>query len=225
MIRLNMIVEGQTEEAFVNRLLKPLLAFRDVFVAVRCVETGRRGHKIFRGGLLNYEKAKKDIALWMKEDQGADARFTTMFDLYRLPDNFPCTEKARAQSNINDKVQILENGFAASINENRFFPYIQLHEFEALLFSDIEKMSFYYPDQKAEIKRLVEQSKQFENPEYINEGPTTAPSKRIISEFPSYEGDKASAGPEVATQIGLPTIRVKCPHFNFWLTKLEGLKS
>ncbi len=225
MIRLNMIVEGQTEEAFVNRLLKPLLAYRDVFVAVRCVETGRRGHKIFRGGLLNYEKAKKDITLWMKEDQGADARFTTMFDLYRLPDNFPNTEKARVQSNINDKVQTLEKGFAESVNDHRFFSYIQLHEFEALLFSDIEKMSFYYPDQKSEIKRLVEQSKQFENPEHINDGPSTAPSKRIICELHSYEGDKASAGPEVATQIGLTTIRAKCPHFNSWLAHLEELNN
>ena len=225
MIRLNMIAEGQTEEAFVNRLLKPHLAFRDVFVAVRCVETGRRGNKIYRGGLLNYEKARKDISLWMKEDQDTDARFTTMFDLYRLPDNFPCTENARQQTDIYNKVQILEGSFAQSINEHRFIPYIQLHEFEALLFSDIEKLSFYYPDQKPNISKLVEQSTQFANPEHINDGPTTSPSKRIIRELSSYYGDKASAGPEVATQIGLPTIRAKCPHFNSWLTHLEGLNN
>lgn len=223
MVRLNMIVEGQTEEAFVNRLLKPLLANRNVFVAVRCVETGRRGHKIFRGGLLNYEKAKKDITLWMKEDQGADAKFTTMFDLYRLPDNFPSAAKARQQTNINDRLKILEDSFAQSINDHRFIPYIQLHEFEALLFSDIEKLSFYYPDQKSNINKLVEQSKKFANPEHINDGPTTSPSKRIIHELNSYDGDKASAGPEVATQIGLATIRAKCPHFNFWLSQLEEL--
>lgn len=222
MVRLNIIVEGQLSLIACSSPTWLTRMYLLLYVALRLVAVA---NKIYRGGLLNYAKAKKDITLWMKEDQGADARFTTMFDLYRLPDNFPNAEKARQQTNINDKVQILESNFAQSINDHRFIPYIQLHEFETLLFSDIEKMSFYYPDQKLEIRRLVEQTKQFDNPECINDGPTTAPSKRIISELHSYDGDKASAGPEIATQIGLATIRAKCPHFNSWLMHLEALNN
>lgn len=88
MIRLHIIAEGQTEETFVNNILCEHLGSFNISTDVRCVETGRRQNKIYRGGLLDYEKAKKDLELWLKHDQKTDARFTTMFDLYALPDNF-----------------------------------------------------------------------------------------------------------------------------------------
>ncbi len=84
MIRLNMIVEGQTEEAFVNLVLVDHLGHFGISTSIRCVETGRKKNQIFRGGMISYKKAKKDISLWMKEDRKPDAFFTTMFDLYAL---------------------------------------------------------------------------------------------------------------------------------------------
>src|SRR4051794_38026413 len=96
MIRLNVIVEGQTEEAFVNRVLTPHLSNLNVFPSCRCVETRRdkRAHRVYRGGLMDYQKARGDVLRWIKEDQGDDARFTTMVDLYALPANFPAREQA-----------------------------------------------------------------------------------------------------------------------------------
>ena len=70
MIRLNIVAEGQTEESFVNNVLKRHLAFFNVFTSVRCIETSRSRHysKIYRGGFMKYSKLKNDIELWMKQD-------------------------------------------------------------------------------------------------------------------------------------------------------------
>ena len=63
----------------------------------------------------------------------------------------------------------------------------------------------------------------YDNPELINEGGTTAPSKRIISEIPEYEGMKPAAGPLVVQRIGLANLRSKCRHFGEWVNRLESL--
>jgi hypothetical protein len=60
-------------------------------------------------------------------------------------------------------------------------------------------------------------------PEEINEGATTAPSKRIIRHLPVYERSKVRVGAAAAAAIGLPALREKCPHFNDWLSRLESL--
>ena len=108
------------------------------------------------------------------------------------------------------------------ISDQRFVPYLQLHEFEALLFSDPEKLEERFDRHSTEIRRLVQIAEQ-SNPELINDGIETAPSKRIIREIPEYESDKASSGPIVAERIGLTTLRMKCLHFSEWIGKLEAL--
>lgn len=95
MKRLHITAEGQTEEAFVNQTLKQHLAQYSVYADVRCVLTSLRRYKEFRGGMTNYDKAKEDILRWLKEEQNnTDVAFTTMFDYYALPDDFPGCEEA-----------------------------------------------------------------------------------------------------------------------------------
>jgi hypothetical protein len=89
MIRLHVVAEGQTEEEFVNTVLSLHLGAFDISTDVRCVETSRDRRGIHRGGMLDYRRAKRDLTFWMREDRRADAFFTTMFDLYALPDDFP----------------------------------------------------------------------------------------------------------------------------------------
>lgn len=84
MIRLHFVVEGQTEEEFVNQLLAEHLAPHEVICDARCVLTSRQGYRQFRGGVSKYSQVQRDLQLWMKEDQAADARFTTMIDLSRI---------------------------------------------------------------------------------------------------------------------------------------------
>jgi hypothetical protein len=205
--------------------LEPHLAERKVFSAVRCVETSRdkKRHKVYRGGLLDFDRAKNDLWRWMKEDQKPDAWFTTMFDLYALPPTFPEFEEARRSATPMKRVECLEEAFRKAINHPRFIPYIQLHEFEAFLLVDPSKFDWEFIDQDAAITRLVALAAQFDTPEAIDDGAATAPSKRIIEEIPEYEFRKSSAGPIIAAKIGLPLLRQKCPHFQKWLERLEVL--
>ena len=223
-IRLNFIVEGQTEETFVNNTIAPWLAMRAIWASARCVLTRRMGATKYRGGIGKYIQAKKDIATWMKQDRGSDARFTTMFDLYALPGDFPGYEEAMQVQDPRDRVRVLENALTKDIPDPRFIPYIQLHEFEALLLSDPQKLGVQFSDRDVGMRRLVEMARGFGSPELTDDGVETAPSKRIIGEIPEYAGRKASAGPIAAGHIGLATLRSKCEHFGRWLEKLEALQ-
>ena len=53
MTRLNLIVEGETEESFVKGVLTPFLSSQEVFPVARLVETSRKRGQIYRGGLVN----------------------------------------------------------------------------------------------------------------------------------------------------------------------------
>lgn len=223
-IRLHFIVEGQTEETFVNQILRPHLAELFIWADARCVMTGHKRGIKHRGGISSYAKAKSDIRAWMREDQNRDARFTTMFDLYGLPTDFPGYGDAVRIPDPYRRVEILEGALRDDISDWRFIPYFQLHEFEALLLSDPQKLESQFYDRSSEIQRLGEMASRFDSPERINDGTDTAPSKRIIHEIPEYGDMKASAGPIVASKIGLPTLRLKCGHFGEWLGKLEALR-
>ena len=222
-IRLNFTVEGQTEETFINRLLKPHLAYRSVWASARCVLTGRKRRVEHRGGMTTYQHARNDIARWMLEDQNPDARFTTMFDLYALPSDFPGYQDSLNASDPYGRVSVLEDALREDLDDRRFIPYIQLHEFETLLLADPQKLDSQFYDRELEIENLVKIVCEFTSPELIDDGPDTAPSKRIIAEIPEYDGMKVSAGPIVAERIGLPTLRAKCEHFSGWLDRLESL--
>ena len=221
-MRLNFIVEGQTEETFVNRTLKPHLGGFSVGASVRVVTTRRTRGRKYRGGLTTYAKARNDITRWLRQDRNPDVRFTTMFDLYGLPPDFPGYEAA-ANDDPRRRVEALEDALKEDIGDERFIPYIQLHEFETLLLSDPEKLHAQFDGAAGGIARLATAVARFPSPEHVNDGAATAPSKRIIHEIPEYEGRKTSAGPITAAKIGLPTLRAKCAHFAEWLTKLENL--
>ena len=224
-VRLNFIVEGQTEEAFVRRILRLHLAEANVFAAVRCVMTSRRRGFKHRGGIRKYAQARRDVTNWMSEDRNSDVRFTTMFDLYGLPQDFPGYENASRAGDPYERIGILEDALKEDISDFRFIPYLQLHEFEALLLADPCKLEVQFPDRKDEICRLIETVASFESPELVNDRKDTAPSKRIIREIPEYEGMKVSAGPVVAGTIGLNILRSTCRHFGEWLGKLEALSN
>lgn len=61
----------------------------------------------------------------------------------------------------------------------------------------------------------------FSTPEDIDDGPDTAPSKRIGGVYPAYR--KVIDGELAARKIGIDKMRIECPHFNAWLKRLERL--
>jgi hypothetical protein len=227
-VRVNMIVEGQTEETFVQDLLEDYFAHYGIYISKRCIETGRvssrsvelgqKGPRTFKGGMSSYKKAKKDIKRWLRENKSAF--LTTMFDLYALPNDFPNYKQSQSITDPYKRVGQLENGLARDIGNLHFIPYIQLHEFEGLLFSNVEAidtvLSLYGNGSK--LSQLRDIRSKFKTPEEIDQGATTAPSKRLLSLYTGY--DKIAFGPLIAKEIGLDTIRNECPHFNKWMTSL-----
>jgi hypothetical protein len=113
-IRLHVTAEWQTEQTFVKRILAFYLAPFNISTDARSVLTSKDNkiHKEYRGGLLSYQKAKMDIITWMKEDKHPECRFTTMFDLYALPDDFPGYQIAKNIKDPYKKVSYLEQAFA-----------------------------------------------------------------------------------------------------------------
>lgn len=221
-IRLHVTGEGQTEEAFVRYILTPHLSQFHVYTDARCVLTSKDKKKCkeYRGGLISYQKAKADICAWIKEDNNSECRFTTMFDLYALSEDFPQFNEAARQLDPYQKVHILEKALADDIGDRRFVPYIQLHEFETLILADPQKLEWEYLEHDDPIQKLLEMVKGC-NPELINDGRETAPSKRLLNNIPEY--DKVTCGVSVVGKIGLSTLRERCTHFREWLEKLESL--
>jgi len=223
-IHINIVVEGQTEETFVRQVLADDLGSQSIFITSRSVQTGAKHGKIYRGGLGRgnvYDKLKRDVKKWLSQHQSAFV--TTMIDLYALPKNFPGFDDAQKILDPYEKVRALENEFAADINNLRFIPYIQLHEFEGLLFSDVQVVDQVLALQSvSQLPSLKDIRANFPSPEQVDDGENTAPSKRLVKLFPGY--DKTAFGPLIAERIGLEIIRRECSHFNEWLTKLETLE-
>ncbi len=227
MKNLHIIVEGSSEETFVNDVLVKHFAALSIFLSTRRIKTGwdRIKNKPAKGGLLKYIKFRNDVLRWIESDRGrANTFYTSFIDLYAFPKDSesPYTQQIQSIADPYQKITALEAAIGQDINHPTFIPYVQLHEFEALLLVDPDRLLTMYPDGQTGITRLKRDIGQT-NPEEINESPETAPSKRIIQYLPDYEGQKAQVGPLVAEDIGLNLLRQKCPHFNDWINKLENI--
>lgn len=219
MIRLNMTVEGQTEQRFAETVLVPHLAQFQVYLnPPRFVSMKRRTTKnIPKGGLDKFANTLEDMRLWMKEDKGYDARFTMMVDFYRLPEDFPGCDSAMKLNGPQRQVAALEQALADELGDKRFVPYLQLHEFEALLFTDLRQIGTTL-NVEGEFDQLIKDCVGCGGPEMVNGGPTTHPYARIEGFVKQHPKPELA---QVAADIGLPALRVACPHFNSWLTTLE----
>lgn len=233
-IRLNITVEGDTEEFFVNKTLAPHLGDFGVIAVARRVATSKdkKRNIVYRGGFRQhhaYSAVKKDVISWLKEDKDSKCRFTTMFDLYALPKSFPGSKEAEKVQDKYQRVNVLEKAFKDNLAQHdidvrRFIPYIQLHEFEALILSDPNSLSCQFDGCEDAIQNLIGiVAEKSGNPELVNDKYETCPSRRIIAQIPRYSDDKPFYGATVADKIGIQTMRGRCRHFNDWLTQLEKL--
>ena len=176
MKRIYLVVEGQTEQEFVNSLLAPYLgSFGLLSVTPILIRTS----KIGRGGLVNYRHLVNTINGLLKTSTRTDFILTTFVDFFRIPHSMPEYDASMAKPTKIGQVESLEQTLADIINDRRFLPYIQLHEFETLLFSTNNGFEHYFMAQQAnETQSIVTR---YKNPEEINSTPQGAPSKRILS--------------------------------------------
>lgn len=227
MTRLLVHVEGETEEAFVNELLaRHLGSFGYENVSARLFGNARQRDR--RGGVRPWATVLSDITRHLKNDRGCIA--TLMVDYYGMPSSDQTGWPGRAaaaglpfaQRGPSVQQRILSD-VAAKMGEDfdqrRFVPFVLMHEFEALLFSDCTAFAraIAHPHLTPNIQAI---RNQFNSPEEINDSPETAPSKRIESLVPEYQ--KPLYGNLAALEIGLAKMRDQCPHFADWLIRLES---
>ncbi len=147
-----------------------------------------------------------------------------MIDLYALPRKFPGYEEAeKLRNDPYKRADALEKSWFDKTGDRRFIPFIQLHEFEAYLLTDVSQFALFFDNANSGITALQKIVDGVQSPEEINDGPHTAPSKRIIEQLPEYKYAKVTVGSQMAEAIGLERIRSRCPHFREWLRRLEKL--
>jgi hypothetical protein len=225
MSRLYLFAEGQTEQTFADTVLKPHFANFGLYLQPPVlIAHARKKGGVHRGGGRKYVPMKNDIQERLAQEKGGDVFFTTMIDLYAISAEFPGLVAAEKLRHMPYKrVEALEQAFAKDIGDDRFVPYIQLHEYEAYLFSDVSWFKYFYDRHERQIAELKAITDRYASPELIDEGQHSAPSKRIVAKLPDYDDAKPIVGPQVAELIGLDVIRGKCPHFAAWLLRLENL--
>lgn len=218
-MRILIHVEGQTEESFVNSVVAPhLYACGYLNVGARLLGNARARER--RGGIKSWEVVRQEIERHLVGDPGCIA--TTMVDYYALPDSWP-GRASSAGVPTSAKGSHVETALAAdfggcSVHGSRFEPFVLMHEFEALLFSDCVAFTaaIGHSDIVPQLKHILAE---FPNPEHINDSPLTAPSKRITGLIAGYQ--KPLFGAVGAIGVGIDKIRAECPHFHKWLSRLE----
>ncbi len=202
MIRLAMSVEGDTEVEFVKRVLANCL-----------ISKGVEPIPISLNGNVTVERLSSEMAklVW-----GFDY-VTSLVDFYGFSDKGLATVEE-----LEERIGVeVDRKIARNWNQSKLIPYVQRHEFEALLFSDVSAFQGLLYATEDGIAELQRERSNFPTPEDVNDSSETAPSKRIKRAIPRYH--KRVAGSQIALAIGLCVIRAQCPRFNRWLTTLESL--
>ena len=207
MIRLAISVEGPTEEEFVKNVLAGHL--RTVGVEPQPILLGRDG------GNVTISRLASDMA----ELQRNFDRVTSLVDFYGFRDKGTDTPE-QLELRVFQEVDRMVN---RPWDQSKVIPYIQRHEFEALLFSDVAAFAGVNNATEEAIAELRRIRCRFQTPEDINDSSETAPSKRILSVIPRYK--KVVDGPLIAETAGLNVIRSECPRFNCWLERLESFRT
>ena len=202
MIRMAILVEGETEEAFVNRVLAEHLRASGVVIEPI----------VLRGNITVQRLASRMANVIWSFDW-----VTSLVDFYGFRDKGNATPD-QLEQNI---LETIDHYIGRSWDRSRVVPYVQLHEFEALLFSNVEAFAKAPNAPEGFIEELRNIRSQFSTPEDINDNTDMAPSRRIARAMPRYS--KVAHGPLVAQETGLDVIRSECPRFNAWVARLESL--
>ncbi len=218
-------VEGETEENFVKTILAPHL-YKLGYTSVSARLLGKARRRNQRGGIRSWPSVRADILNHLKEDRAVLA--TTMVDYYALPPTWPGRKQAVPRNTLSERAASVEQAILKDISASlspasgrqRFVPYVVMHEFEGLLFSDPDGFArgIGRPDLSPNLQAIRDA---FRTPEEINDSLNTAPSKRIRDLYQGYR--KPLRGVRAAEEIGLDSIRGQCPLFNRWIEKLEQM--
>lgn len=225
-MRICIIAEGPSEIQFLQAVVIPYLYAKNPQIEnIWPVNSGGVG----KTESIGYQKIKRTILAQMCSDNYAV--YTTMFDYYRFPKkNIPGFEY-KDTLEIYDKVYSREDAFRnAIINESKldsfreeiiFKPFLMLHEYETLMFCDLNQLYYVRSGNESAVKKLIREVAHIENIELINDSHLTAPSKRIARVINGYQ--KPSMGLSITKAIGIEPMLEKCRHFKEWIDWLCSL--
>lgn len=212
MKRVYIVVEGQTEQEFVNSVVAPYLNVLGIYsVTPVLIRTSRSG----RGGMVNYRHLENTVKMLL-QSSNTDFIVTTFIDFFRLPANMPEYDECSGIADKDERIGRLEAAIDEAIGDRRFFSYIQKHEFESLLFSDNKGFEYYFPDKCAKETGSIVSA--YDSPEDINSSPLGAPSKRLLAIKPDY--NKVLEGNLIALEIGINIMLERCGRFARWINTM-----
>lgn len=213
---IHVLVEGQTEEIVVREIFEPSLAPGASLNPVLLKTKRPAGGPSHRGGVSSWKKIERDIRLLLGDTSAAYV--TTVIDYYGLPDDCPGMT-SRPAGSAYDRVAYVEEQIARQIDHPRFIPHLAMHETEAWVFAAATQLGALYDNMNL-AHLLGRQLAEAGGAELINDDPTTAPSKRLLSAYPAY--NKTFDGPAAISDLGLPALRDACPHLDAWLRRLTA---
>jgi hypothetical protein len=217
------IVEGQTEQTFIREVLAPFLGDRGCYLQARLI--GSPGHK---GGSVTFPRFAHDAEILLR--QNYYHYVSTMLDYFRLDAAWPgmdriCQAKNTGRVLTPSTIEaILSKATKEALDccladfdvKNRIIPYFSMHEFEALLFSNVSAIESILSLTEHTLDSTLQAFG--DDPEKINTNPDKAPSKILLQTYVPYK--KILHGCRIAKSIGIPRIREKCSCYDAWITTL-----
>jgi hypothetical protein len=219
--RLSLYVEGRTEELFVNRILRNHLRSFGVQVERPVLAITRPGPEERRGGFVNWEAVEADLRTLFVARSEPDLRFSTLLDLYALPENVPGYPGPPTGRRAGADVDAIEAAWAKHFDEPRFVPYLQRHEFEALVIAHPPALDAVAPAHVATLRTVIHPTANATSAEDVNDGRATHPSALLSRAIPDYKARKPDYALFTLLEAGLDRVRARCPRLNAWLEKWE----
>lgn len=220
------VVEGQCERDFLQSVVAPVLGSKNIFLTAAVI--GKPGHK---GGNVTFARLLKDVENFFS--QGNCHAVSMMIDYFRLHPQWPgmpeltqCMQ-AGASLTLQQKAQALNTATLQAIQqalpqvenvEQRFIPYIQMHEYEALLFSEQQTLAQCLGVEETKVQSVLAQ---YKTPEHINTNPQRTPAKQIENLIRPRQYRKRRQGIAIAQKVGLYAMRQQCQLFDAWVERLE----
>ncbi|SDG28599.1 protein of unknown function [Sinosporangium album] len=216
MRRLHILCEGQTEESIAREVISPYFMNSTIYVTWSVHTTKRpAGGPSYKGGLSTWKKLVTEIRLLLQDP--SITLLSTLFDYYGLPSDVPGM-RTRPIGSPYDRVAHVERAMAEAVHDRRFLPHLVLHEVEAWVLAGHDALGDLLGDRPLSqvVQRIVMEA---HGAELVNEGPETAPSKRLLNLIPRYR--KTLDGPLVIADFGVDGVRKTCPHADAWFSALS----